>query len=200
MSVRNYSFLIICCCLLSCNSENTFESYVAFGDSHINKFDFDYYFPGQHILNNGINGLTIEEVEIEIANYQGDQDHLILHIGTNDHIKAENKNLSEFEFLAAFKEDLESLISILIDYEQVIVIGSLPVSQDYLEEISTYDFQKVEDLWLEVLENKNQFQFISSNILWEENNLLDPIYSTDLIHLNEFAYTKLTAEIYGKMD
>lgn len=200
MWLKKYSLYVLVLILCSCGQEKELNSYIAFGDSHINKFDFEYHFPGHQINNQGINGLTIEEVELVIHNYSSiGLERIIIHAGTNDQIKAINNEIDEALFIDQMTTKINNLI-VSLNVNQAIIIGSLPLTEAYIEDRLKYDFDKVEQIWKEAVAGKTQFKYISTSTLWDQNNLLDPSFSTDLIHLNELGYTTISARIYEEMD
>jgi len=203
LSIEKYLFkiiLLICLVISGCEVDNTELDVVAFGDSHIAKWDFNNYLQPYRVLNNGVNGLLTEEVVDRAIAYDGSAKILFIHAGTNDHIAANSFGTSESLLIERVMTQIERLQSIDDHYDKIILLGSLPHAETLQTSVNAYGLVGLNDSMQSFCQQRERFCYVDPKAIFSDTGFLDQQYHYDHIHLNETAYAYLSKNIYEELD
>jgi len=176
------SIVFIIFCMLSSCANETSDHYIFIGDSLIDNYDTEKYFPSLYAKNMGVSGYTIQDCRNLNLDCRGSV--VVLLVGTN--------NLhSDFDdnFINTFIEEYSDLVDNL-NANRVIAISLLPRRD--------YDNVKIKSLnqsLCDALSFKNNVVFLNVFDDFLNDNTLNPEYTTDGLHLNFMGYTLLTQHL-----
>ena len=165
------------------------ESIVFVGDSHIQLFETESYFPNSKTINRGILGDDIQGLSNRIESIlKKNPKLLVLEIGTNDL----NKHSSS-EILHNYKK---LLLTIQLTKISVIVTALFPLSENKFLTLREQQLQKCEELNIRIEKinksllnfcSKNNIKFVNINSLFLNSKIgLENFLNNDgLFYLNE---------------
>jgi lysophospholipase L1-like esterase len=164
----------------SCEDESL--HYIFIGDSLIDNYDTEKYFPSLYIKNEGVSGSTVQDCQnmhLDCRGYVA-----VLLVGTNDLHEDFNDN-----FIHIFIEEYTNLIERL-HADKVIAISLLPRKNFNNEKIELLNQSLCNSL-----SSRNDVIFLNVFDDFYKNNTLDPEYTTDGLHLNYMGYILLTERL-----
>lgn len=175
--------------MVSCSSDE--DTYLFIGDSLVEGWDINYFFPSQIVYNEGIGGATINKIN-ELGLSVNNKTCVLL-IGTNDisGVPTNQLPLSE-EARKTIVLDYLNLIDSYKDANKIIAISILPRSSRVVnesimlinEELKSELLTRSNVLFLDVFE-----KYIYKG---EQNGS----YFPDKLHLNYYGYEILTTEVH----
>jgi len=166
---------------LSC-TEETSCPYIFIGDSLIDNYDTEKYFPSLYTKNMGVSGYTIQDCQNLRLDCRGYV--VVLLVGTNN-----LRNNFDDNFITTFIEEYTCLVDNL-HADRMVVISLLPRKG--------YDNVKIKFLnqfLCSSLSFKNNVIFLDVFDDFMKDNSLNPEYTTDGLHLNYMGYTLLTQHL-----
>ena len=180
---------------------------VFFGDSLIQEFDLQKYFPNQHVYNCGINGATSSQLLLlhdeAIGKYHPKQ--VVLLIGTNDLGHSDDSTLMDghhqFDMLDIVYNvfQLIEIMNLKYNIEHVYILSPLPIEESK-KKTSNRNNARLQLLGKEFSKFVNEFNNVSYIDVFDaflKDGQLNEEYSKDGLHINEKGYAVLADKIKG---
>ena len=171
------------------NEEHIQELYFV-GDSHITRWDLGYYFPNYITHNMGVARSGIEYIESCQGEFSGKN------IGIND-IGLIGTEYTASSYAKRYADAIEKLQG-----KYVFVYSILPT--DIIEGEWSVDYLKLvaevnTEIEAELKQSEANVIYINAYKDMNKNGSLNPEYSSDGIHLNDYGYEVLTEKIQEKL-
>lgn len=180
--------------LMSCTKEKNDEMIYFLGDSHISRWDLNYYFPDTKHQNLGKGGLTISQLEDVIINLPNIK-KCIVEIGTNDCLKYLKSNDPIDSAFSKIKQKYIDLFLILREKsEKCYILSLIPINKpEFATYINELQIRLNSFLDLEIRKHDN-FVFINVyDKLKNSDGFINPNYTLDGIHLNKDGYDLISS-------
>jgi lysophospholipase L1-like esterase len=173
--------LLMCNIFLSCFDEIS-QKYIFIGDSLVDNYDTDKFFPSLYVENKGVSGYTIQDCQNLNLNCKG---HVaVLLIGTNNLWG----NL-DADFMNAFIEEYIELVDAL-QADKVIVISLLPRNDRDNTQINLLNHSL-----RDTFSNQTDILFLDVFADFLKERTMNPEYTTDGLHLNDWGYMLLSERL-----
>jgi lysophospholipase L1-like esterase len=166
------------------------------GDSHMTRLPFWYFFPSICTINNSNAGETFSSFSAIYSDSNCSK--AIVCLGINDFLQ--NQGLSPDELLSYFEKNYQTLLSdIEVDYENSYIIGMIPYTKTF-EESNNLQKTHLLDVINRELELKCEqtltVRYIDcSEYLCDKYGYLKSEYSSDGLHLNNTGNALLSKAI-----
>lgn len=178
--------------LTSCedNIQKNEKQYLFKGDSHINRWDLDRYFPLYSMENAGVNGSKIDDL---IRNLKKDDTlndkKIFIQIGTNDYMElARTENETAVDSLSARLMKLKSFIENELTPYNFCILSLIPLGKQAGISNSGTDYPTINGR-LELELESSPIDFLNlSQFLEHPDGYLDEFLTSDGIHLNTNGY------------
>lgn len=175
------------------NEEHIQELYFV-GDSHITRWDLGYYFPNYITHNMGVAGSGIEYIESCQGVFSGK--NIVVMSGIND-IGLIGTKYTANSYAKRYADAIEKLQG-----KCVFVYSILPT--DMVEGEWSISFLKLvaevnTEIEAELKQSEANVIYINAYKDMNKNGSLNPEYSSDGIHLNDYGYEVLTERIQEKL-
>ncbi len=183
----NLAIVLIFLVLVSCSeTKQSNDVFIFFGDSHVENWDLNLWFPFTTNLNYGKAGNRISDLLIRGDGIRASDNNVIM-IGVNDIIILSSR-LDDNETILATND----LVDSLFEYtdQDCIFMAIMPVTVQFEDSRSSninYLIDKVNEHIEESCKNKNII-FIDSNTILKKEAGLNESFSLDGIHLNNVGY------------
>jgi len=179
----------------SCNVSEG-ERLLFLGDSHIQRWDLDYYFPYSDNDNQGISGETIDGLSAKLSNVNFSQfDLVVIQIGFNDGARLLETPLELQAGIEEMKQSISSLISVITEADIKIILTSvIPHSANYKELDFSCSFLQDYNQHLLSLSTlyRNVYYGDIAVALTNNDNCIDAELLIDEVHLNRYGYSRVS--------
>lgn len=198
--ILKISYLILITLIfVNCEKINSNRGKILFvGDSHINRWDLNYFFPGFSIENKGIGGATIAELtEMLSEEMIEDYDKIFVEIGTNDIRKGIRGGLTDLEMTEEFTEEYELLAFDLSNIDsEVFFISLIAPGRDSLGERANKIYSDLNVVIENIAQNtSNALGIQVFDLTKDVQGYLKPHFTNDELHLNNIGYEVLSRKI-----
>ena len=196
-------FLVVISILLlsSCNTEEK-DRILFIGDSHVHKWDLDFYFDNSINENSGVSGDRIEDVVAKIETIDFDKyDKTFLQIGSNNISSAVSLNQDLNLSIEILNVKMVSLVN-RIDQEgkELFLSSIIPFRKDYFEEIDGCVNLELFNAKLSEIANANsRVKYIDLANALAEDNCLNEKFLVDNLHLNRDGYQRISIDVKGSL-
>lgn len=175
------------------NDENIQELYFV-GDSHITRWDLSFYFPNYITHNKGTAGSGIKYIESFKGKLTGK--NVVIMTGIND-IRLIGKEYTVSSYAKRYADAIDKLGG-----QCVFVYSILPI--DIIETEWSVDYLKLiplvnAEIETELKQFESKIIYINVYNTMNKEGILNPQYSSDGIHLNNYGYEVLTEEFQKKI-
>jgi lysophospholipase L1-like esterase len=195
--MRKY-LLIVCLIVVSCSREPLNKKNIFIGDSNIQRWDLNYYFPGAMCINEGISGSLINDANDKIKSLKlNTYDQCFIETGTNDLRKYLKNNIVQQKGIDSVISNYDVLLSNAeTHFSKIYVIGIIPLSSYNNPQGTAALYKNVNDkLKIEVQSFPKTVFIDIYPVLANKDNYLDATLTQDGLHLNPNGYEKLSATI-----
>lgn len=190
--IVNFCFIIFFIALAGCRKEEPITN-IFIGDSHIERYDLNYFFPGHNTQNKGISGENINDFRLRIPKYFDVNANCFIEIGINDFTSSYGSESSVNTILSKYNLLISNIRG---RFNKIVFISVIPVTKAFA---SNGKIESIESLFLinrqlkEMLSLENQMIFVDlSNIIYDTEGYLLFKYSNDGVHLNQQGYQLVT--------
>ena len=172
------------------------DNYVFLGDSIFQRYNLEKFYEDMPVINSGISGNKTTDIlnNMEERVYKYNPSKVILMIGTNDYSSISNedtvKNIGKI--IDGIKENRK--------YAEIYVQSIYPVNKNVNNGVSVdgrnnEDIRTMNEGIKKLCEEKEVTYMNIHDLLTDEDGNLKEEYTGDGLHLNDSAYTVVTAEV-----
>lgn len=189
MDRKKIYIIVLILSFLGCNKSEVNENFF-FGDSHIDRWDLNYYFPDKKNNNLGKGGETILQLTEYFNNNKKKINSCYVEIGTNDclhYINSDEPIDTVYNTITQRYKDLFQLLN--KNTSKCYIISLIPIKKP-TESTYINDLQiRINNFIKNYLNQFNNLHFINVfDKLKNEENFINPDYTLDGVHLNKDGY------------
>jgi len=182
--------------LLMSSCERQEESLLFIGDSLIYEWDILRSFPSSNVVNLGVPGAQIGDIQTWNIDSRGKT--IVLLIGTNNlpHLNLEEPFSNNFtnSFVNSYLDVIQTF-----NANKIIAISILPRHKDMESKLYNKEIEKINEQLANALSFDSHIVFLNAYDLFLKEGDINLVYFKDGLHLNHLGYELLTQLVKEKL-